>query len=419
MHRLRQFAGLLLAFTLVLNAGISSAQEWTRFRGPNGSGVGELASPPVTWTEKDYAWKAELKGTGHSSPVLWGGKLFVTAGDPATGERVVMCFDSSTGKNLWTQTFAAQTYRTHNRNSFATSTPAVDERHVYCCWAVPEQYVVMALRHDGTLAWQAELGPYKSQHGYGTSPIVHEGLVVVANEQDGGGSLIALSAADGKVKWTVPRNGKNATYSTPCVFQRAGGPAELIFTNWKHGITSIDPATGKQNWELSCFEVDKNERAIASPIVAGNLVLGTCGFVTAQKHLVAVEPPTSPDAEPKETWRLERAVSYMPTPIYKDGLIFCCSEQGIATCLDAATGKQQWQERVNGNFSGSPVIAGDKMYCPANNGEVIVLAAKPTFELLARNSLGDQTQSTPAIANGRIYFRTVKHLIAIPGRAAE
>src|SRR5207247_8935916 len=122
------------------------------------------------------------------------------------------------------------------------------------------------------------------------SPVVFQGLVMVGDEQDGDGSLVALSAADGKIRWRIPRHGKNATYSTPCVFQSAGLPPQVIFTNWQHGITSVNPASGSTNWELSVFEVDKSERAIVSPIVAGDFVLGTCGFVTAQKHLVAVHP---------------------------------------------------------------------------------------------------------------------------------
>jgi outer membrane protein assembly factor BamB len=409
-------AALLLLLGLATYADRGVAQEWTRFRGPNGSGIGDLPNPPVTWTEKDYLWKSELPGAGYSSPVLWGEKLFVTACDAQTGERQIICLDAATGKSLWLHRSAAPAYHTHTRNSYATSTPAVDERHVYSCWATPDEYVVLAFQHDGTPAWQAQLGPYKSQHGYGTSPIVFGDLVIVAGEQDGGGSLFALDAATGKPRWTVPRRGKNATYSTPCVYQPAGRPAEVIFTNWQHGVTSIDPATGKQNWELSCFEVDKNERAIASPFVAGDLVLATCGFVTAQKHFVAVAPPGAAGGEAKEVWRLERAVSYMPTPVFHDGMIFASTEQGIALCLKADSGQQVWQERLSGNFGGSPVLAGGKLYCTDNKGEVVVLAAGPQYELLARNPLGEETQSTPAIANGRIYFRTLRHVLALGGK---
>jgi outer membrane protein assembly factor BamB len=391
------------------------AQEWPRFRGPNGSGLG-VADLPVTWTEKDYRWKVQLPGRGHSSPVLWGERIFITSAEAASGKRLVLCLNAGDGRILWSRDFTGQTFHTHKRNSFATATPAVDAQHVYVPWATPQQYTVMALDHNGNLAWQTDLGSYKSQHGFGVSPIVFEDLVIAANEYDGGGALVALEGPTGKVRWRLPRHGKNATYSTPCVYQPPGRAPELIFTNWQHGITAVNPHTGKVNWETSVFDTHKAERAIASPVVAGDLVLGTCGFVTAQKHFVAVRPADPAiGAAAKEVWRLERAVSYLPTPLVKGDLVFLCSERGIATCLRAATGKVVWQERIDGEFSASPVCDGQRLYCVSNDGDVFVLAASEHFQLLARNALGEPTQSTPALAGGRLYFRTQSHLICLGG----
>ncbi len=397
--------------------GRADAQEWARFRGPNGTGLNP-ASVPTRWTDNDYTWKVPLPGVGHSSPILWGDKVFLTAGEPKTGKRLVLCLNAVDGRTLWSREYEAKTYHTHQRNSFATATPAADEQHLYVSWATPDQYSVLALDHQGEKLWQADLGPYKSQHGFGVSPIVFEDLVIVPNEQDGTGAILALEARTGKVRWKLERQGKNATYSTPCVYQPANGPAELIFTNWQHGITAVDPRTGKVNWELSVFDTKRPERAIASPVVAGDLVLGTCGFVTAQKHFVAVRPgtPGPQGAKPQEVWRLERAVSYLPTPLVKGDLVFLCSEQGMATCLNASSGKLLWQERLNGNFSASPVCAGDHLYCVSNDGEVVILKASDKFELVARNGLGEATQCTPAVAGGRIFFRTQAHLICIGGK---
>jgi outer membrane protein assembly factor BamB len=189
-------------------------------------------------------------------------------------------------------------------------------------------------------------------------------------------------------------------------------PPVLVFTNWQHGITAVNPVTGTVAWELSVFDTRKQERAIASPVVAGDLVLGTCGFVTAQKHLVAVRPGTD---GPREVWRLERAVSYLPTPLVKGDLVFLCSERGVATCLQAATGTVVWQERLPAEFSASPVCAGERLYCVSNDGDVYVLAASATYRQLARNALGEPTQSTPAVASGRLYFRTASHLMCLGG----
>src|SRR5207244_607730 len=132
--------------------------------------------------------------------------------------------------------------------------------------ATPDKITLTALSHDGKIVWQSDQGPFKSQHGFGVSPIVFEDLVILPNDQDGGGSLIALEAQTGKLRWTVPRQPKNATYSTPCVYQPQGKDAQLIFTNWQHGVTALDPRTGKTTWELSVFDVNKQERAIASPV---------------------------------------------------------------------------------------------------------------------------------------------------------
>lgn len=410
LSRMMALAGLSCLF---INSS-AAAQEWTRFRGPNGSGISTTMKPPIQWTEKDYRWKAELPGVGQSSPVLWGERVFLTSADPKTGKRIVLCLSSADGKTLWTREFESKTYPIHLRNSFATATPAVDRERVYTTWATPQQYTVIALDHDGKVAWQAELGPYKSQHGVGVSPIVFEDLLIVPNDQDDGGSLVALDCSTGKERWKSPRHPKNATYSTPCVYQGKSGKPELIFTNWQHGITAIDPKTGKTNWEISVFDTKKQERAVASPVIAGELILGTCGFVTAQKHFVAVRPgDSSLGTQPQEVWRMEKAVAYLPTPVVRGEHIFLCSELGIASCLEAATGKVLWQERLGGVFSASPICVGDKVYCVSNDGEVVVLAASDKFTVLARNQLGEVTQSTPAVANGQIYFRTKSHLLAL------
>ena len=396
------------------------AQEWARFRGPNGSGVSATKQTlPVKWTADQVLWKTKLPGTGHSSPVAWGTKAFVTSADAKTGLRHVSCVNLANGEVVWKREAAGETYRTHQRNSIATSSPVVDAKQLYVCWATPAKLMAMAYTHEGEPVWQVELGPYKGNHGFGVSPIVHEDLLILPNDQDGGGSLLALDTKSGDVKWKTPRQGKNATYATPCVYQVGDRPAELIFTNWQHGITGIDPKTGQVNWESSVFEVAKNERSIASPVVAGDLIIGTCGFISAQKHHVAVRPGKTPGSKAEEVWRVEKAVAYMPTPLVKGDRMYLVSEVGVATCVETATGKVVWQERLSGNFAASPVCAGDHIYCVANNGDVLVLAASDKFAVLAENSLGEATQSTPAIVGDKLVFRTEGHLLAVGQGAAK
>jgi len=401
--------------TLVLLAPNAYAQEWSRFRGPNGSGLAEGAAIPSQWTDKDYNWKAAIPGVGHSSPVLWGERLFLTSGMPKTGERLVLCLDAVSGKTKWTRNLTGAAYRIHQRNTFASATPAADAKRLFVSFATPAKYEVLALSHeDGKTLWEADLGPFKSQHGFAMSPIVHDDLVIVGGDQDKAGWLAALDAADGKVRWKIPRQSGNATFSTPCVYQPAKGEAQIIFTNWQHGITAVEPKTGAVIWEKSVFEPSKSERAIASPVVAGDLVLGTCGFVTAQKHFVAIKPGSSDKKiEPQEMWRVEENVAYIPSPIVKGERIFLCSERGVVSCLELATGKVVWQERLDAEFSASPICIDNRFFCISHFGEVFVLAAADRYAILARNDLGERVQSSPAVANGRLYLRTWDHLICL------
>lgn len=402
---------LTLVILLALAATSAHAQEWSRFRGPNGVGLSPMTFP-VQWTDKDYLWKVAVPGRGHSSPVVWQNHIYVTAGEDKAGKRLVFCFDAASGKIIWQRDFASANYKLHKRNTIATSTPTVDAERVYLAWATPSQYVVQALdRLTGKDDWKIELGPYISQHGFGASLIRHDDLLILTNEQDKKSSLLAVDARSGKKVWEIPRNSGNATYSTPCIYQIAGRQTEIIFTNWQHGITAVDPASGKVTWETSVFEPSKQERAIASPIIAGDLVIGTCGFVTGQKHFVAVRPGA--DGKVQEVWRVEKSVAYMPTPIVKDGKIFSCTELGVISCIDAATGKVNWQDRLDGQFAASPVCAGKAIYCINNDGDVFVVASGDAFKLLARIPLGEPVQATPAIGNGRMILRTERHLLAL------
>jgi outer membrane protein assembly factor BamB len=404
----------IIAF-LLLVAATAHAQEWNRFRGPNGAGV----SPdkfPIQWTEKDYLWSIALPGRGHSSPVAWQDHFYVTSAEDKTGKRFVTCVNAKTGTTIWQREFEDKGYAMHKRNSIATSTPTVDNERLYLTWSTPANYVVQALdRKTGKDVWTKSLGKYVSQHGFGASPIVYENLLILTNEQDKKGSLHALDAKTGAEVWKIARNSGNATYSAPCIYQPPGRAAEIIFTNWQHGITAVEPSTGKIKWEISCFEPKKAERAIVSPIIAGDLVIGTCGFVTAQKHFVAVRPTN--DGGVKEVWRIEKAVAYLPTPVVKGDRIFACSELGVMSCIEAATGKVIWQERLDNQFSSSPVCAGNVIYCTANDGEVFVIDASDTFKLLGRSLLPAGTQSTPAITAGVMVFRAEGRLVALPQRA--
>lgn len=391
------------------------AQEWTRFRGPNGSGISTAKTVPVTWNEEDYNWQIDLPGQGHSSPVLWGEKLFLTSADVEAGERYLICIDANSGKTLWQHGYSFAKHKKHKNNSFASSTPAVDAKHVYMLWQSRETSSLVAVDHDGKDAWTYDLGPFQGGHGGAISPIVYREMVILGNDHEGHSSLLAVECQTGEVRWQTERRSTRATYATPCVFQPEGRAEELVFTDWEQGISGIDPQTGNLKWEIGVFGSAK-QRAIGSPVVVGDLVIGTCGFVTADKHAVAVRPYDATAAgNVKEVFRIERAVPHIPTPLVFGKLLFLWSEKGIVTCVDAATGEQHWQQRVGGNFSGSPVCVDGKLYAVDDSGTVVVLAAASEFEELARNDLGELSRSTPAVAGGVMYLRTTSKLFSIGG----
>jgi outer membrane protein assembly factor BamB len=405
---------LSTAVLLALAGQATLAQEWPRFRGPNGSGVSTATTVPVQWTEKDYNWQVRLPGVGHSSPVLWGERIFVTSGDEQTGKRLVVCLKTADGSRLWTREFPGERHGKHEDNSFASATPAADDKHVYVCWATPKEYIVQALDHDGKEIWRVDLGPYKSGHGFGSSPVVFDDLVVVANDQDGTSTLVALERDSGKPRWKSPRKSK-ASYATPCVYQPKGRPAELIFTSYEHGISGIDPKTGKPNWELDVFSKGHVETPIGSPIVSGDLVLGTCGWLGVKKEVIAIRPGKKED-EKREVYRIDRAAPLCTTPLVKDDLLFLWSDEGLVTCASVATGEVHWRERVPGSYYSSPVCVGKYLYNVSRQGDVLVLAAARQFEQVARNKLGEGSHSTPAVAGGKMYLRTFSHLISIGGK---
>ncbi|MEX0678492.1 MAG: PQQ-binding-like beta-propeller repeat protein [Pirellulales bacterium] len=402
---------VLLLCSALGPGNVAGAQEWTRFRGPNGSGQSEATTIPAQWNEGDYLWKAALEGKGNSSPVLWGDKIFLTSANPDDGTRYVLCLSAADGKLLWKRDYPSQTHQIHEQNTLASSTPTVDENRVYCAWSTPEEFTLLAIAHDGSSAWRADLGPFVSQHGFGTSPILIGELLIITNDQDADSFLIAVDRTSGATRWKVPRRHiqeQNTCYSTPCVFTRPGGAAELIVCSRQYGVTSVDPVSGQTNWQAEVLP----SRAVSSPIVAGGLILASCGSGAGDNVVVAIKPYANGD-KPEVVYQIDKSAPYVPSLVAKDELVFLWGDRGVVTCIDAASGTVHWRERVGGNYFGSPVRVGDRVYCISAEGEVVALAASDRFKLLGRCPLGETSRATPAVADGRMFLRTESHLVAV------
>jgi outer membrane protein assembly factor BamB len=389
------------------------AQEWPRFRGPNGAGQSEATTIPVSWGPEEYLWKVALPGKGNASPILWGQRIFLISANPDEGTQHLLCHSARDGRLLWQRDYPGKTHRLHQQNTFASSTPAADAKHVYFAWATPDEFTLLALDHDGAEAWRLALGPFASQHGFGTSPIVYRDMVIVTNDQDGDSFLIAVDAARASIRWKAAREvlvEQNASYSAPCILRRTGAPDALIVVGRSHGVVSIDPSNGTTNWEARVLP----RRTVCSPIVVDGLVMATSGNGAGANTMVAVEPPQTPGAEPKLKFQIDGAsVPYVPTMVAKESLVFLWSNRGIVTCIDGATGKVHWRQRASGNYFSSPVRVADRIYGVSVDGDVVVLAASKEYRLLGRSSLGETTRATPAVAGGRMFLRTETHLLAV------
>jgi outer membrane protein assembly factor BamB len=411
----------LIALALVAGMGASTclAQEWTRFRGPNGSGAVEEDSIPAEWSEGDFNWKLELPGMGHSSPVVWGDRVFLMSADPNSATRYVLGIDAQAGKIAWKREYAASTHPLHTKSSYASTTPAVDEERVYAAWSDPEHTWLCAFTHDGVEQWKIDLGGWIGQHGFGSSPMIAGDLVILSSSQEpekraGGSSptdcfIVGVDRRSGELKWRTPRAIDTASYSVPCLRKNDKGKEELVCLSTAEGIFGLEPQSGKQTW--SSGKGTFSMRTVSSPVLWNDVVFGTTGSGAGGNYVVAYRP-----GDDKPLYEIKKEMPYVPTPIVYNDLVFLWSDGGIVTCIRAADGRQVWQQRIGGKYSGSPVRAGKKIFCTDEEGTVVVIAASDKFELLGRNKLGEKSHSTPAVAGGRMYVRTVSHLYSVGGK---
>ncbi|MFO1514127.1 MAG: PQQ-binding-like beta-propeller repeat protein, partial [Verrucomicrobiota bacterium] len=318
------------------------------------------------------------------------------------------------GSIRWQKEFSLAHSEKHALNSFATSTPTVDAERVYVCRTEPAHIMLSAFTHKGDQVWEKDLGPFDVNHGSGTSPILYDGMVVLANEQAGESSLIAVDARTGSTRWSTPRKSGVGSYSTPCVYQPKQGEPQLIFNSEVHGISGIAPDSGKVLWQ---FDKAFDKRSVSSPVLAGNFIIGSCGSGGGGNFVIAVRPGDAATGwKPERGYEVRRSAPYVPTSICIGDWLYLWSDGGIVSRVNATTGEVKWQERAGGNFYGSPVFADGKLFCASTTGEVVVVAVGEKFEILARNQLGETTHSTPAITGGRMYVHTSGHLISVGGK---
>ena len=403
--------------SLLLPTIFVNAQQWDRFRGPNGSGVSLESKLPTEWQEEDYEWKVELAGAGSSSPVVWGDKLFILSTTPEAAIHL-QCLDLESGDENWKTVFNSAAYKIHAQNSFASSTPAVDAEHVYITYANPESTMLVALDHNGEEVWKRNFGAWVSQHGFAVSPQVYGELVIFFNSQQasrlkpgqtpGKSEMIAVNRNTGEDVWRCPLTATRSCYGMPAIYEAEGETSQLLGCNTGDGFFSIDLQTGEKNWSKSVFP----KRSVASTLIANGMVFGSSGSGGGGNALVAGKVK---EDGVKKVYEINRSANYVPSPIAVGGMLFLFGDRGVVSCLDLETGEEHWRQRVGRSFSGSPVATATHLYCIDAKGTCYVIQAASEFDLVSSIDLGEVSRSTPTIVGDRLLLRTDRHLISLQG----
>lgn len=374
---------------------------WPAFRGPYGNGVAGHAKAPLAWDGakgENIAWKSAIPKGGTNSPIAWGDKVFIAGSDDQS--RDVYAYEAKSGKLLWTGVTGLITGtlpKVMDGTTYVASTLATDGERVYAIFATSD---VVAWNMDGTKAWGQNLGAFKNSYGHSSSLMLHGGKLLVQFDQEGAGQLLVLDCKNGKVLAKVARETQQASWASPIVVN-TGSKWEAILLA-KPFASSHDPLTGKLLWKVECMD---GEVAPSPAFAAGRVFVGTQGM-----PLVAIQ--LAP--EPKILWKYEDNLPDVSSPVATDKYVLMAASGGMVTCLDAATGKKVWEhEYEDAGFYASPILVGENAYLMDKRGVTFVLKLGGEFKQLAANPLGEKATCTPAIPEGRIYFRSEKNLYCV------
>lgn len=438
---------LLFAATSLFSTLALASENWPQYRGVNALGVSQ-GKVPVQWnveTGEGVRWKRPIPGLSHSSPIIWGNRLFVITAVNKNAEDAelkvglygaiqpvkenvihdwrIYCFDKNTGTPIWERTghTGIPKVQRHPKSTHANSTPATDGRHVVTFFGSEGLFCYDS---DGELLWKRDLGYLDSgfyrvpdaQWGFASSPVIHDGTVYIQCDIQKGSFVAALDVQNGEEIWRTSRD-EVPTWSTPAVAS-IGSATQIILNGYKH-IGAYDALTGKEVWKMK----GGGDIPVPTPIVFGDRVF-ICNAHGRKAPMYAVRLDAKGDislegndlSNESVVWSSPRNGAYMQTPIILDDYIYSCKDSGVLNCYDLKTGEVQYQERLGigrTGFSPSPVTANGMLYFTSEIGEVHVVESGPEFRIAHKNELGEICMSTPAISDGTIFFRARRHLIAI------
>jgi outer membrane protein assembly factor BamB len=435
---------LLIAIILAIAIGGASGQtsNWPQWRGPAGAGISNEVGLPSEWNDaKNVRWKTAIPGRGHSSPIIWNNRIFLTSsieGVVVPGAEAVrhvqkgqeylhpdsvgadhsyamklFCIDAGTGKVRWEKTvYEGRVYdNRHRKNTYASATPATDGKYVYLSFEAEGLY---CYDFDGKLVWKTSLGKIaKGGMGPGTSPVLYENLVILQCDQEyGEGSFIAaVDKKTGKEVWRVPRNHRRS-WATPLLVKMPKR-TELIASGAESTI-SYDPANGRELWRAPGVV----SNPIPSPVAGNDLVFITAG--SQAKRALAIRLGGDGDLTDSANiiWRYDKGTAYVPSPILYRDYLYLLTDAGALTCLEAFTGKVIYQTRmpVAAKFTASPVAFEGKLLFVSEDGDSFLLRAGPTPDVIGVNTLGEPMYASPAISAGKIFLRGENHLYCIANK---
>lgn len=389
--RLAICLGLIALIAPELNA----SESWPGWRGPHGDGKVPEENPPLKWdAATNVRWRTPVPGRGHSSPTVIGNRVFLTTADEENQTQSVLAFDRASGKPLWSKVLftGGHDQKTHKRNTQATSSVASDGERAFALFLNGGAIHLVALSFDGDELWRKELGAFTSHWGYSASPILHGDVILVAADHKTGGFIAGVGRVSGKVLWTQSRP-QLPNYPSPIV-ARVAGKEQLILAGCKL-MSSYEPLSGKPLWSVDAT----TEECVGSVVVDGQLAFASGGY--PKSETVAVKA----DGSGEIVWRNSTKI-YVPSMLAHEGSLYAVNDSGIAFCWEAATGREQWKERIGGAFNASPVLAGSHIFLAREDGTTFVIKPDRTkLNIVAENKLGGEVFATPSFAGNRIYLR--------------
>ena len=404
------------------------AENWPQWRGPRGDGT-SLDKAPTTWdgeTGKNVVWKVALPGEGHSSPIVFDDRVFVTGCDPKTEARLLICLDRKTGYIIWKkEVLRSRLESKHALNSYASSTPSTDGELIYVTFLevnseqveAPNvgsngrmiytgQMVAAAYDFDGNRKWLVRPGGFLSAHGFCSNPIPFEDKVIINGDHDGDSYIVALDKKSGSDVWKSKRRHQTRSYVTPLIREIQGKP-QMVLSGSKC-IASFDPRTGDRNWNVE----GPTEQFVASMVFDGSTFFAVGGYPT--HHAIAIRPNGKGDvSETHVAWHKTNIRCYVPSPVIVGPYFVVADDRGTANCFDRKTGERHWQTRLGKHYSPSLVTSNGLVYFQADDGITKLLRPGPKPDVVHENKLGEDVFSSPAISNGQLFIRGEEHLFCI------